>query len=285
MRRNRKQTSPKFHMSRQQRTLRHVIGCAGVGLHSGARVGLTLCPAAESTGIRFRRVDRHGTEPIAASLAQVSGAGMGTCLGHPTGGVHMIQHLMAAFAACEIDNALVEISGPELPIMDGSARPFVLLMECAGTLEQSHPAATLELLQPVAASSDRGTARLEPAGGLELFVDAPKGRRPFAFRFSSEGCKSELVAARTEACRDRVGNDRTDRFADEPTRHATLDALADIALIPARLKGRLIQSGDDPHLRRDLLRRLLADRRSWRLIDGANPTPAWISSAPTAYAC
>ena len=97
-RRNRKWTSPKFHMSRQQRTLRHVIGCAGVGLHSGARVGLTLCPAAESSGIRFRRVDRHGTQPITASLAHVSGADMGICLGHPAGGVHMIQHLMAAFA-------------------------------------------------------------------------------------------------------------------------------------------------------------------------------------------
>lgn len=260
-----------------------MIGCAGVGLHSGARVGLTLCPAAESSGIRFRRVDRHGTQPIAASLAHVSGADMGTCLGHPAGGVRMIQHLMAAFAACEIDNALVEISGPELPIMDGSARPFVLLIECAGTVEQSRPTATMELLQPVEVRSGHGSARLEPAGAFELVVDVRNGERPFAFRFSPEGCKSELVAARTQAC--RAGEDCDDRFADEPTRHATLGALADLALIPARLKGRFIQRGHDPRLRLDLLRRLLADRQSWRLADGAMPMPAWASSVPQTYAC
>lgn len=262
-----------------------MIGCAGVGLHSGARVSLTLCPAAENTGIRFRRVDRHGAQPIAASLAHVSGADRGACLDHPTGGVRMIRHMMAAFAACEIDNALVEINGPELPIMDGSARPFVLLMECAGTVEQPSPAATLELLQPVAVSSERGVARLEPAGAFELVVDVRNGQRPFIFRFSPEGCKSELVGARTEACRATAGDARAERFADEPTRHAALDALADLALIPARLKGRFIQTGDDPHLRLDLLRQLLADRRSWRLDDGPTPMPGWISSALPAYAC
>ena len=126
-----------------------MIGCAGVGLHSGARVGLTLCPAAEGSGIRFRRVDRLGSAPIAASLDNVRGSDPATSLGHPAGGVRMIEHLMAAFAACEIDNVLVEISGPELPVMDGSALPFVLLMECAGAVEQAAPAAVLELVRPL----------------------------------------------------------------------------------------------------------------------------------------
>ncbi len=260
-----------------------MIGCAGVGLHSGARVGLTLCPAAEDTGIRFRRVDRHRAAPIPARLDHVSSSDHATSLGPASGGVRMIEHLMAAFAACEIDNVLVEISGPELPIMDGSALPFVLLMECAGIVEQDRPAPLLELLRPVRVYSDRGTAALEPADGCELVVTGPRGGRPFALHFSPDRCKSELVAARDDACRHGGG----DRFADEPARHAALDALADLALMPARLKGRFVQTGTDSLLRRDLLRRLLADRQCWRLTGGLRPTPAWTGAivAAPAYAC
>lgn len=255
-----------------------MIGCAGVGLHSGARVGLTLCPAAENSGIRFRRVDRLGSAPIAASLDNVRGSDPATSLGHPAGGVRMIGHLMAAFAACEIDNVLVEISGPELPVMDGSALPFVLLMECAGAVEQAAPAAVLELVRPLSVSSADGSATLEPARVFELVVETNRGQRPFAFRFSSDGCKNELIAARDECC--RAGDD--DRFADEAARHSVLDALADLALVPARLQARYVQTGTDPHLRRQLLRQLVADPRTWRLAAG---TWAGGSTAPQALAC
>jgi UDP-3-O-[3-hydroxymyristoyl] N-acetylglucosamine deacetylase len=275
---------------RQQRTLRHVIGCAGVGLHSGARVGLTLRPAAEGFGVRFRRVDRPGSTPIPASIEHVVAAAAAdgvTSLGErPAAGVRMIEHLMAAFAACEIDNVLVESSGPELPAMDGSALPFVLLIECAGTVEQDRPAMRLEVLRPVSVSSSAGAqARLEPGPGLELEVETGASASPparFRFRFSPEACKSELVAAREAACCRAGSKDRgDDRFADEPIRHAALDALGDLALMPARVEGRYAERGHDPELRRSLLRRLLEDRRNWRLRDGST---GGLSAFPTVIA-
>ncbi|HEX6012032.1 MAG TPA: UDP-3-O-acyl-N-acetylglucosamine deacetylase [Geminicoccaceae bacterium] len=264
---------------RQQRTLRHVIGCAGVGLHSGARVGLTLRPAAEGFGVRFRRVDRPGAPAIPASIEHVAAAADSvTSLGdRPADGVRMIEHLMAAFVACEIDNVLVESSGPELPAMDGSALPFVLLIECAGTVEQDRPAMRLEVLRPVSVSSAGAQARLEPGPGLELDVEAAAPVCPparFRFRFSPEACKSELVAAREAACRAASKDPGDDRFADESIRHAALDALGDLALMPARLEGRYAERGNDPTLRRRLLRRLLDDRRAWRLRHGSTVEPS-----------
>lgn len=245
---------------RRQKTFRHVIGCVGVGLHSGARVGLTLRPAEAGSGIRFRRVDRLGSSPIPARLDHVVEAQSTTSLGRdqvPT--VRMIEHLMGAFAACEIDNALVEISGPELPLMDGSAQPFVLLIECAGTMEQDAPVAELEVLEPVAVSEGGRYARLEPAAGLQLSLAACARSKPFAFSFSPEAAKRELVAARAGA----HGADL--RYDDEEARHAALDALGDLALIPARLQARYVASGADAPLRRRLMRRLLQQPDAWRL--------------------
>jgi UDP-3-O-[3-hydroxymyristoyl] N-acetylglucosamine deacetylase len=258
---------------RQQRTLRHVIGCAGVGLHSGARVSLTLRPAAEGSGIRFRRVDRPGAPTIPASVEHAVADGL---VANPddrvAASVRMVEHLMAALVACEIDNALVEISGPELPAMDGSARPFVLLIECAGTVQQDQPAPRLEVLRPVSVEAGASYARLEPGRGLELVVEpgAENASRRFQFRFSPEACKSELVAARETACGAASGVARGgSRFADEPARHAALDALGDLGLVPARVEGRYVESGGDPGLRRSLLRRLLGDQRNWRVHGGA----------------
>lgn len=252
---------------RRQKTFRHAIGCVGVGLHSGARVGVTLRPAEAGAGVRFRRVDRPGSAAIPARLDHALEAPGATGLGAGGGPtVGAIGRLMAALAACEIDNALVEISGPELPAMDGSALPFVLLIECAGALEQEPPAATLEVLRPVAVADGGGRfARLEPAAGLELAVrpEAGVAGAAFAFAFSPEGCKRELASARE--ARARVG---PPRFPDEPARHAALDALGDLALIPARPCGRYVADGADAPLRRRLLRALLAQPEAWRLRGG-----------------
>jgi UDP-3-O-[3-hydroxymyristoyl] N-acetylglucosamine deacetylase len=259
---------------RRQRTFRHVIGCVGVGLHSGARVGLTLRPAEAGTGVRFRRADRPGTAAIPARLDHLregpSGAGLGAG-GTPT--VRAVEHLMAALLACEIDNALVEISGPELPLMDGSARPFVLLIECAGTVEQDAPVAQLELLRPIAVAEEGRQARLEPAAGLHLAMDdVATPTRSFAFSFSPEACKRELVAAREPGCLGNGDGNLDPRFADEPARHAALDALGDLALMPARLHARYVGTAADAALRRRLLRRLLRERDAWRL---TGPAPPW----------
>lgn len=235
-----------------------MIACVGVGLHSSARVGVTLRPAPAGTGIRFRRVDRLGTATVPARLDHVVELGEATCLGaHPATAVRMIDHLMAALLVCEIDNVLVEITGPELPVMDGSAQPFVLLIECAGTEEQAAPVTELEVIEPVEVADGACRARIEPGAALWLEVSAEGAVNPLRLRVTPEACKSELVAARAGGA--------PARFVDETSRHAALRTLADLALIPARLRGRVIAHAAAASLRRALLRQLLARPQSWRL--------------------
>ena len=141
---------------RNQRTLRNPIGCVGTGLHTGAKVSLTLHPAEPDSGVRFVRYDRPGGSTIPARFDQVCDTTMCTALGDAAGrAVGPVEHLMAALAICEIDNVLVEVSGPELPIMDGSAQPFVFLIECAGH-DRAGAAAPLDR---GAEAGERGSAR------------------------------------------------------------------------------------------------------------------------------
>ena len=170
---------------------------------------------------------------------------------------------MGFFAACEIDNALVEISGPELPLMDGSAQPFVLLIECAGTVEQSTPVSQLELLRPIVVTDGHRQARLEPARGLHLTIMGGPGEAAFELAVSPEAGRRELAGAREDACRGASGS------ADEYVRHTALDALGDIALLSANLQARYVATEADAGLRRQLLRRLLEERDAWRLTGSA----------------
>ena len=168
---------------RNQRTLRNPIGCVGTGLHTGAKVSLTLHPAEPDSGVRFVRYDRPGGSTIPARFDQVCDTTMCTALGDAAGrAVGSVEHLMAALAICEIDNVLVEASGPELPIMDGSAQPFVFLIECAGIIEQARPRRRIEVLKPVSVAAHGKYARLEPASradpGLRGSPGASAGRQP-----------------------------------------------------------------------------------------------------------
>jgi UDP-3-O-[3-hydroxymyristoyl] N-acetylglucosamine deacetylase len=185
--------------------------------------------------------------------------------------VRMVEHLLAAFAVCGIDNALVDASGPELPVMDGSALPFVHLIECAGTVAQAEPVAELKVLRTVIVREGGAEARLEPAPCLQLEVRhrAAAATAPFALRFSPETGRRELAGAREPAACG--AGDR--RFADEHLRHVALDALGDLALIPARLQARYVGAGAGPGLRQRLLRRLLAEPDAWRLEGPAPPAP------------
>ena len=266
---------------RQQRTLRHTIGCAGVGLHSGARVAVTLRPAAEGSGIRFRRVDRPGAPAIAALPWNAEAADDVTMLGTSAGGsVRQVEHLMAALAACEIDNVLVDISGCELPFMDGSAQTFVRLVECAGVTEQDLALGRLEIVQPVEVWTAAGRARLEPADSLEIIVEAPDGAigPDFTLLFSPDRCKRELVAARDRGALDRP------RGLEERVRHLALDALGALALVPAALRGRYVESNAGPAVRCALLRKLLSDRRCWRWTGAGDAGPLAHGAMPVAWA-
>ena len=154
---------------RKQRTLMASIGCVGVGLHSGVKVTLTLHPAEADSGIRFVRNDLQDQTPIEALFDQVCDTTMCTTIGKRDGAmVGTIEHLMAALAAMNIDNILVELNGPEVPIMDGSAQPFIFLIECAGIAEQDQPRHWIEILKPVTVTAHGKSARLEPAERVEI---------------------------------------------------------------------------------------------------------------------
>ncbi|MDH3660889.1 MAG: UDP-3-O-acyl-N-acetylglucosamine deacetylase [Alphaproteobacteria bacterium] len=152
-----------YEPSAMQHTLRASIGCVGVGLHSGVKTALTLHPAEVDSGIRFVRKDLDDQAPIEARFDRVCDTTMCTAIGQKGGAVvGTIEHLMAALAAMAIDNVLVEIDGPEVPIMDGSAQPFIFLIECAGLAEQNRPRRWIEILKPVTVTALGKSARLEP---------------------------------------------------------------------------------------------------------------------------
>jgi len=275
-----------------QKTLKTVIGCRGVGLHSGRRVAMNLLPAAPGTGIVFRRTDA-GVEIRANWINAVESArctalsdGEGTSVG-------TVEHLMAALAGTEIDNAIVELDGPEVPIMDGSAAPFVFLIECAGVVEQDAPRRAIEVLRPISVVADGAMAVLSPDHCFSMsfeidFESSLIRRQGMSVAIDAGTFKSELSRARTfglldEVARlreaglarggsldnvivvsgDRVLNSGGLRYDDEFVRHKMLDAVGDLYLAGAPIIGhfRGVRSGH-AHTRR-LLAALFADPEAW----------------------
>jgi UDP-3-O-[3-hydroxymyristoyl] N-acetylglucosamine deacetylase len=284
----------------QQRTLKAPIGCVGVGVHSGRRVSLTFRPAAPDHGIVFRRADLG--RDIPARFDTVVETNMSTTIADPrmaSARIGTIEHVMAALSGIGIDNVLVEVDGPEVPILDGSAAPFVFLLECAGILEQPEPRGAIEILRPVRVKDGDAYAELGPRPGAEWpvldmrisidFAAAAIGRQAFALRLSPDNFRSELARARTFALaeeieqlraaglarggsldnavvvdRDRVLNPGGLRMPDEFARHKLLDAVGDLALAGAPLHGRFVAHRPGHALNNRLLRALFADRSAWR---------------------
>ena len=140
-----------------QRTLRRQISCAGIGLHSGNKVQLSLKPAAPNSGIRFRRTDL-GSHEIPATVQHLAGIQLATGLARNEVSVETVEHLMAALVSMSIDNVLVELNSPEVPIMDGSASPFIYLINEAGIKTLQAPRKYLKIIRPIAIS--RGDKRI-----------------------------------------------------------------------------------------------------------------------------
>ena len=285
-----------------QRTLRNPIGCVGTGLHTGARVSLTLHPSEPDSGVRFLRYDRSGSRPLPARFDQVCDTTMCTTLGEPGGTmVATVEHLMASLAICEIDNVLVEVGGPELPIMDGSAEPFVFLIECAGVVEQDRPRLRIEVLKPVSVTAHGKHARLEPADGFEVACEIQFDHplidsQAMRVRFSADEFKTEIARARTfgfaerveelwsrglalggslknavVVSRDRVLNEEGLRFPDEFVRHKVLDSIGDLYLAGGQLIGRFTGRCAGHTMHNKLLRALFADPTAWRVVDAFGP--------------
>jgi len=275
-----------------QRTLKTGIGCRGIGLHSGQKVAMNLCPAPSGTGILFRRTDAgveipaHWSNAIDSPLCTVLSDGEGTTVG-------TVEHLMAALAGANIDNVVVELNGPEVPVMDGSAAPFLFLIECAGVVEQHAARRAIKVLKPVRISEADVAAELSPNDGFsmsfEIDFDNPLIRRQeISLTLEPATFKTELSRARTFGLLDDVKRLRaaglarggsldnaivvaTDhvlnigglRYGDEFVRHKLLDAFGDLYLAGGPLIGRFRgKRSGHAHTRR-LLAALFEDNQAW----------------------
>lgn len=258
--------------TKPQQTLATDISCAGVGLHSGATVNMTLRPAAPNTGIVFRRIDLAGEVAdvdIPAHAHEVRDTQLGTTISNACDArVSTIEHLMAALAGCGIDNAIVELDAAEVPVMDGSSAPFVRLIECAGIEAQAAPRRYIRILSPVVVDLGDKRAVLEPHDGFAIHfqIDFPTpaiGRQDLAVELGEPSFKKDIAAARTFGFMkdvetlwsmglaqgaslantvaiddDAVVNEDGLRFKDEFVRHKVLDAVGDLYLAGAPIIGR-----------------------------------------------
>jgi len=277
-----------------QRTLKTRIGSRGVGLHSGQKVTMRLLPAAPDTGIVFRRTDAGAEIPatwvntIESPRCTVLSNGEGITVG-------TVEHLMAALAGAEIDNVIVELDGPEVPIMDGSSAPFLFLIECAGLIEQDAARRAIKVLKPVSVSEEGATATLSPDHGFSMsfeisFANPLIRRQDICVVFDAATFKAELSRARTFGLLDEVDRLRAAgfgrggsldnvvvvsgdhilnagglRYADEFVRHKLLDAFGDLYLAGGPIIGRFrgMRSGH-AHTRHLLARSGVRDRNARR---------------------
>ncbi len=280
----------------RQRTLNSRIGCSGIALHTGARVTMSLSPAEPDTGIVFVRTDiEGGGARIPARWDHVVCTRLCTTVGNRDGvQVGTIEHLMAALAGCGIDNAIVELNGPEVPVMDGSAAPFVFLIECAGTVEQSVPRRAVRVRKPVSVRDEKGgTASLRPADSFSIDIriafDSPVvSRQSLSLGLANGAFKKELSRARTfgflhevEELRaaglarggsldnavvvsgDTVLNEGGLRYEDEFVRHKALDAVGDLYTAGGPIVGAFHGTCSGHRANNLLLQALFADRSAW----------------------
>lgn len=301
----------------RRRTLKAPIGCVGTGLHSGRRVALALRPAAAGTGIVFRRTDLG--RDIPALFDRVVDTRLCTAIGDGEATVSTIEHVMAALAGSGIDDAVVEVDGPEVPIMDGSAAPFLFLIDCAGIVATAAPRAAIEVLRPVRVEEPGGAfAELlpgrEPAFDAELEIDFPNtaiGRQALALRVSPLAFREALADARTFTLAEDVARLRAVGLAqggsldnavvvdgpmvlnpgglrrpDEFVRHKLLDVVGDLALAGAPIRGRFRGARSGHALNNRVLRALFADAAAWRMTglpmmsEGLAATPVRAAAAP-----
>jgi UDP-3-O-[3-hydroxymyristoyl] N-acetylglucosamine deacetylase len=289
----------------RQRTVKSAIDCVGVGVHSGKRVTLTIRPAGAGHGIVFRRTDLN--RDIAARFDNVCDTRLCTVLADPampSARVGTVEHLMAALAALSIDNALIEVDGPEIPILDGSAAPFVFLLDCAGAVEQDAPASVIEVRRTVRVQEGEAWAELRPLGPaaravqpvLEMdvsidFAASAIGRQSASLRLTANGFRHEIASARTFAHADEVAQLQASglarggsldnaivvdggsilnpgglRMDAEFARHKLLDAVGDLALSGGRLHARYVAHRPGHELNNRLLRALFADAGALRIV-------------------
>lgn len=284
-----------------QRTIGKAAGTTGLGLHSGAKVRLTLKPAPAGSGITFVRTDLTPEVEIPASAENVVDTSLATTLGVDFGGkqvrVGTVEHLMSALAGLGIDNVRVEVDGPEVPIMDGSAAPFVFMLSGAGVTQQRALKRFMIVRRPVEVGDGDKVARLTPARGFGItctidFAHPLIRKQKYRFDFSDRAYHREVSRARTfgflkdvEALKaaglakggsldnaivvdefNILNNDGL-RFADEFVRHKVLDSIGDMALVGMPIIGHLTQHKSGHALNHELITELLANAANYEVVE------------------
>jgi len=283
-----------------QRTLKSRIPCVGIGVHSGRRVSVTLLPAPAGHGIVFRRTDLN--RDIPATYNRVVDTKLCTTIGEGSARVGTIEHLMAALGGAGVDNVAIEVDGPEVPIMDGSAAPFSFLLECAGVISLNTPRKVIEILRPVRVTEGKAFAELRPfdAHGVRTavptldlevsidFAEAAIGRQTRCLRLTPENFREAVAPARTFALASdidqlrelglakggsldnavvvdgsKILNPGGLRMKDEFVAHKLLDAVGDLMLAGAALHGRFIANRPGHSLNNKVLRALFARQANW----------------------
>jgi len=288
----------------KQRTLKNVIRATGVGLHTGKKVYLTLKPAPVDRGIIFRRVDLKTPVEIAARAENVGDTRLATTLVNGSVKISTVEHLLSALAGLGIDNAYIDISAPEVPIMDGSAGPFVFLIQSAGIEEQNAPKRFIRIKRAVRVEQGDKWARFEPFEGFKVSFkiqfNHPVFKRSSQYAeidFSKTSFVKEVSRARTfgfmkeiELLREnklalggnldnaivmddyRILNEDGLRYEDEFVKHKVLDAVGDLYLLGHSLIGSFSGHKSGHELNNTLLRTLLADAHAWELVTAVEGT-------------
>ena len=297
-----------------QRTLRRSVSCTGIGLHSGNKVTLSLKPAAADSGIRFQRADLGGLE-IPAVVTHLGGIQYQTGLTREAVSVETVEHLLAALTALGIDNAIVELNSPEVPIMDGSAAPFVYLVNEAGVKRLQAPRRYLKVLRPISLTQGDKRIALYPSDHFKvtysISFDHPLLRHQSrTMRVTEESFVEEIAPARTfgflkevEMLRQRglaLGGSLDNaivlgetgvlnnalRFEDEFVRHKILDVIGDLSLVGHPVVGHLVAHRGGHALHTAFAARILDESDAWRLVDATTeghpvgvPVPAQANRA------
>ena len=292
-----------------QRTLRRPISCAGIGLHSGKKVTLSLKPAPADTGVRFRRSDLGGVE-VTATVKHVGGIHYATGLTRDAVRVDTVEHLLAALVSLGIDNVIVELNSPEVPIMDGSAAPFVYLIHEAGVKQLPAARRFLKVLRPISLSRGDKRIAIYPSDHFKvtysIAFDHPLLRHQSrTIRLNADSFVEEIAPARTftflkevEMLRQQglalggslenavvIGDtgilNNALRYDDEFVRHKILDVIGDMALVGHPVIGHLVAHRGGHALHTAFAAQVLAEHDAWMLVDGATTPAPGETAAPS----
>jgi len=283
-----------------QRTLKKEIACASIGLHSGRKVNMLIKPAPVDNGIVFVRTDLPEYLPIPARYDNVSGTTLATSLSSNGATVATVEHILSAFCGMGVDNAVVELDSFEVPIMDGSALPFVNMLKEIGTHVQGNTKKLLVIKKPVSVKEGDGNAVLLPADEFKItyeidFKHVAIGRQSYSMTFSDEKYEEKICAARTFGFLgeveymqakglalggslknaivlddQRIINKEGLRFPDEFVKHKILDAIGDLFLLGMPIIGHFVAYKSGHRLNNLLLKELMRQEDSWEIVNCYN---------------